>query len=69
MLYLLVFVSGVVVGRKWDALKTVAAPLTGDAAKRFDTLYARTARSLAQTAEDLEDRWVELAYRDSHIMN
>jgi hypothetical protein len=69
MLYVLLFASGVVAGRSWDALKAALTPLAGDASARFDALYASTARSLARAAEDVEDRWAERAHRDSQVMN
>ena len=63
MPYLMVFVCGVVVGRSWDAVKTAVGPLVETASSRFDTLYAHTARTVARTIEDAEDRRVERRHR------
>ena len=62
MPYLMVFVCGVVVGRSWDALIGAVSPLVETASTRFDTLYANTARTVATTFEDLEDRRAERRY-------
>lgn len=63
MPYLMVFVCGVVVGRSWDAVKTAVSPLVEGASERFDTLYANTARTVARTIEDAEDRRAERRHR------
>lgn len=63
MPYLMVFVCGVVVGRSWDAVKGAVSPLVETASARFDTLYANTARSVARTIEDAEDRRAERRHR------
>ena len=66
----LVFACGFVVGRSWKVLKAVVAPLIRDASQRFDTLYANTARSVAQAVEDVEDRGAERSFRaDSKFIN
>lgn len=65
MPYLMVFVCGVVVGRSWDAVKTAVSPLVEGASERFDALYANTARTVARTIEDAEDRRVERRHRSA----
>jgi hypothetical protein len=63
MPYVMVFAAGFVVGKSWDVLKGVVAPVLTDASERFDALYARTARTVAQTVENAEDRLAERRYQ------
>ena len=69
MFYLLVFAGGMIAGRNWDAVKKAVAPLASAASERFDSLYARTARSVARNVEDLEDRRVEREHRASQLVD
>jgi hypothetical protein len=70
MPHVFVFACGFIVGRSWKVLKAAVAPLVSDASRRFDMLYANTARSIAQAVEDVEDRAVERTYGvESKLIN
>lgn len=68
MPYVFVFAAGFFVGRTWDTIKGAVAPLLGDAAQRFDELYANTARTVTRTIEDVEDRVAERRYRTETLI-
>jgi hypothetical protein len=63
MPYLVVFAAGFLLGKKWDRVKTTVGPVVGAASQRFDAFYASTARTVAQTLEDVDDRIAERRYR------
>jgi hypothetical protein len=63
MPYLVVFAAGLLVGKKWSSVKSTVGPVVGAASRRFDAFYARTARTVAQTIEDVDDRIAERRYR------
>lgn len=58
-----IFAAGVVIGRSWKTVKDFVVPFAGDAAERFDAVYADVARGIAQRVEDVEDRVAEQKYR------
>lgn len=59
----LIFAAGLVLGRSWKTVKKVVVPFAGDAAERFDAIYADVARGIGQRVEDVEDRLAEKKYR------
>lgn len=59
MPYLFLFAAGILLGKKWDAIKQVIVPFAGDASARFEELYSETARKVGTTVEDFEDRVAE----------
>jgi hypothetical protein len=60
--YLFLFTVGILIGKKWDRIKTVITPFAGDASARFDELYSETARKVGTKIEDIEDRMLEKRY-------
>jgi hypothetical protein len=57
--YALLFCAGLLVGKKWDAIKDVVVPFAGDASARFDELYSEAARKVGTVVENIEDRAAE----------
>jgi hypothetical protein len=65
--YLFLFAAGILIGKKWDAIKSAIKPLTGDASARFDELYSDAARKVGSKVEDLEDRAKEKRFHSSRV--
>jgi len=63
MPYVMVFAAGFLIGKKWRNVTSAVGPMVGAASQRFDAFYARTARTVAQTIEDVDDRIAERRYR------
>lgn len=63
MPYFLLFAAGVLLGTKWSKVKASLVPIVGDAAAKFDAMYAQTAQKVGQRVEDLEDFWAETRHR------
>jgi hypothetical protein len=66
MPYLFLFAAGILVGKKWDTIRSVIIPFAGDASARFDELYSETARRVGTKVEDFEDRVAEKRF-DSRV--
>jgi len=67
---LLVFACGFVVGRSWWVIRSGIVPMIRDASRRFDAVYASTARSVIQAAEHVDDRKAERSfYTASKLIN
>jgi len=62
MPYVMVFAAGFLIGKKWPGVKNSVGPIVGTASRQFDAFYARTARKVAQTIEDVDDRIAERRY-------
>lgn len=62
MPYALLFCAGILLGKKWETIKSIVVPFAGDASARFDELYSEAARKVGTAVEDLEDRVAEKEY-------
>jgi hypothetical protein len=61
--FLLIFAAGILVGKKWDAIRRAVAPVTGAATAKFDAMYADAARTVGTKIEEFEDRVAEARQR------